>query len=116
MSAISLRLTAAVRAADSRFETVGGSSRHYVNDCLLPALEAGRLVVVDVTVPAHAESAERDVASLGLKLDAAERVNADLGAALKALLTECEGRVSTFENRLRVMGDARAALKRAGVQ
>lgn len=33
------RLTAAMREADETFETVGGSTRHYVRDCLLPILE-----------------------------------------------------------------------------
>lgn len=41
------RLTAAVREADVAFEKVGGSSRHFVRDCLLPALENAKLKVVD---------------------------------------------------------------------
>ena len=44
---IERRLTAAVREADQAFERVGGSTRHYVNDCLLPMLEAAGLSVVD---------------------------------------------------------------------
>jgi hypothetical protein len=41
-------LTAAVWQADLDFERVGGSSRHYVRDCLLPALEAAKLKVVNL--------------------------------------------------------------------
>ena len=41
------RLTAAVRQADLNFEKVGGSSRHYVRECLLPALAEAKLVIVD---------------------------------------------------------------------
>ena len=33
------RLTAAMREADRTFETVGGSAKHHVRDCLLPILE-----------------------------------------------------------------------------
>ena len=40
------RLTAAVREADVQFEKVGGSSRHYVRECLLPALTEAKLMVV----------------------------------------------------------------------
>ena len=39
-------ITAAVRAADLDFESVGGSSRHYVRECLIPHLEAVGLVIV----------------------------------------------------------------------
>jgi hypothetical protein len=39
-------LTRALRAADQTFEKVGGSSRHFVADCLMPALEAEGLLVV----------------------------------------------------------------------
>jgi hypothetical protein len=45
---VARRLTAAVRAADQHFESVGGSSRHYVVDCLGPALIDAGLAVVDV--------------------------------------------------------------------
>ncbi len=44
---IERRLTAAVREADLHFEKVGGSSRHYVRDYLLPALAEAKLKVVD---------------------------------------------------------------------
>jgi hypothetical protein len=46
--ALTPKLTAAVREADQAFETVGGSSRHYVRDCLLPALAKAGLKIVDV--------------------------------------------------------------------
>lgn len=39
-------ITAAVRVADERFESVGGSSRHFVRECLLPALDEAGLEVV----------------------------------------------------------------------
>jgi len=39
-------ITAAVRAADLAFESSGGSSRHYVRECLIPHLEAAGLVIV----------------------------------------------------------------------
>ncbi|MEA3225072.1 MAG: hypothetical protein U9Q07_03915 [Planctomycetota bacterium] len=39
-------LTRAVRAADEAFERSGGSSRHWVYECFIPALEMERLVVV----------------------------------------------------------------------
>lgn len=41
------RLTKAVRAADLDFESVGGSSRHYVRECLMPALDAEGLMITD---------------------------------------------------------------------
>lgn len=44
------RLTAAMRVADRAFERVGGSTRHHVRDCLMPALEAEGLSVVDAEV------------------------------------------------------------------
>jgi hypothetical protein len=37
------RLTAAMREADETFQKVGGSTRHYVRDCLLPILEKHNL-------------------------------------------------------------------------
>lgn len=36
--AVVARVTAAVRQADRAFKATGGTSRHYVQDCLLPAL------------------------------------------------------------------------------
>jgi hypothetical protein len=41
------RITAAVRAADQAFERSGGSSRHWVRECLLPELDRAGLAVVD---------------------------------------------------------------------
>ena len=32
-------LTSAIRSADRTFETAGGSTRHYVSDCLIPELQ-----------------------------------------------------------------------------
>lgn len=46
-SDLETRLTVVVRQADLDFESVGGSSRHYVRECLLPALETAKLRVVD---------------------------------------------------------------------
>ena len=37
-SEIIIRLTKAMREADESFESVGGSTRHYVRECLLPIL------------------------------------------------------------------------------
>lgn len=79
------RLTECVRAADLAFESSGGSSRHWVRECLLPQLEAGHLAVVEALVPVHLASAERDVNSLAKKLDAADRLAAELLAALKKI-------------------------------
>lgn len=39
----------AVRAADATFERVGGSTRHWVRDCLLPALRSEKLHIVGVS-------------------------------------------------------------------
>lgn len=39
-------LVAAMREADEQFEHVGGSTRHYVYDCLLPALARRGLKLV----------------------------------------------------------------------
>lgn len=41
-------LTAAVRAADQTHIQTGGSSRHYVRECLMPALEEHGLQVCPV--------------------------------------------------------------------
>ncbi len=88
------RITAAVRVADQRFESSGGSSRHWVRECLLPTLEEHRLVIVDQLVPIHRDSAERDVRSLADKLDASDHKTTDLLAAL----VEIELDVSSNEN------------------
>lgn len=82
---VARRLTEAMREADLAFETVGGSTRHFVNDCLLPALEAHHLAVVDGLVPHHLKSAERDVTTLARKLDAAEARVAELEAHVRTL-------------------------------
>ena len=42
------KVTKAVRLADISFEQVGGSSRHWVRDCFLPALEDEGLCIVEV--------------------------------------------------------------------
>lgn len=41
------RFTVAMRRADAAFEKVGGTTRHYVRDCLPPALESEGLAIVD---------------------------------------------------------------------
>lgn len=58
---IQQRLTEVVRAADKAFESSGGSSRHYVNECLVPELLSAGLVVVD-TKDLDASLRERDEA------------------------------------------------------
>lgn len=46
------RLVAAMRAADKMFEKVGGTTRHYVRDCLIPEMtERGIRVVDDAEQP-----------------------------------------------------------------
>lgn len=40
------RFTAAMREADQAFEKVGGSTRHYVRDCLLPILEKHDIEII----------------------------------------------------------------------
>ncbi len=84
------RLTAVMRVADKAFESVGGSTRHHVRDCLVPALEADHLTVVHDFVPNHLASAERDVASLAEKLDASERLVHELTSALEALCPDAD--------------------------
>lgn len=44
-------VTAAVREADLDFESTGGSSRHYVRECLLPALERAGLSISRLRPP-----------------------------------------------------------------
>jgi hypothetical protein len=39
-------VTQAVRDADKQFESVGGSTRHWVRECFLPALERIGLTIV----------------------------------------------------------------------
>lgn len=41
------KITKVVRAADEEFKDVGGSTRHWVRDCLLPGLEEAGLQIVD---------------------------------------------------------------------
>lgn len=45
-------LTAAMRKADLDFQRVGGTTRHYVQDCLLPALYQRGLRVIRAVTPA----------------------------------------------------------------
>lgn len=48
------RLTVAMRDADRDFERVGGSTRHHVRDCLLPALmRAGLWIGEIITDPCY---------------------------------------------------------------
>lgn len=51
MSNLLARITKAVRLADRKFEKVGGSSRHWVRECLLPELETEGLAIVDTPSP-----------------------------------------------------------------
>ena len=57
MSEIDLKVleqvTSAVRRADETFEHVGGSSRHWVRDCLFPELEKRGLTITDTDAPHH---------------------------------------------------------------
>ena len=45
------KVTRAVRKADKHFDKVGGSSRHWVIECLLPCLEEEGLEIVSRSVP-----------------------------------------------------------------
>ena len=45
------RVTLAVRLADEEFERSGGSSRHWVSECFLPALKEEGLEIVDLPAP-----------------------------------------------------------------
>lgn len=46
-SDLEAKLTAAVREADLLFEKVGGSSRHYVRECLMPVLTTYKLRLIE---------------------------------------------------------------------
>jgi hypothetical protein len=48
------RLTEVMRKADRTFESVGGSTRHHVRDCLIPELEEAGLKVVALPVASSA--------------------------------------------------------------
>ena len=43
------RVTKCVREADAVFETVGGSSRHWVRDCFMPELKKEGLTIIDTS-------------------------------------------------------------------
>jgi hypothetical protein len=45
------RITRAVRSADEHFKDVGGSTRHWVRECLLAALEEEGLEIVEKKPP-----------------------------------------------------------------
>lgn len=45
------RITKAVRIADERFQSLGGSSRHWVIECLIPELELEGLKIVEKEKP-----------------------------------------------------------------
>ncbi len=104
------RITAAVRVADQRFESSGGSSRHWVRECLLPTFEEASLVIGDLRqtqmTEQHRGSAEKDVATLANKLDASDRLAAELLAA-------CEGIEAYFGATWEGAPDERAALRAA---
>lgn len=46
-SEIIRRVTRATRAADEAFQKIGGSSRHWVRECFLPAIEEEGLVITE---------------------------------------------------------------------
>jgi hypothetical protein len=54
---VAASLTAAMREADKTFERVGGSTRHYVRDCLLPILEKHGLRLTAAAPSAPIENA-----------------------------------------------------------
>jgi len=46
-TAMLAKVTIAVQKADKAFETIGGSTRHWVRECFLPALEEAGLRIVE---------------------------------------------------------------------
>ena len=56
-------ITKAVREADNAFETVGGSTRHWVRECLLPALQVRGFVIIRLNslTPAAARRAAEEM-------------------------------------------------------
>ena len=53
-------LTAAMREADETFQRVGGSTRHYVRDCLLPILWMHGITVTATPQPPAQPSADAE--------------------------------------------------------
>jgi hypothetical protein len=51
-------LTLALRTGDQAYESTGGSTRHYVRECLLPVLERMRLTVVRLPPIADPEASK----------------------------------------------------------
>ncbi len=47
MAELVTQVTKAVRAADEAFKAIGGSSRHWVRECFLAALEDEGLVIIN---------------------------------------------------------------------
>jgi hypothetical protein len=88
---ISQRLTAAIRKADVEFESVGGSSRHYVAECLEPAITAAGLAVVEAS----------ELASLTTRAVAAERLAMPTIDEVRAGLEERGGVIEAVEKALK---------------
>jgi len=59
LHAIRKQVTAAVRVADGRFES-GGGTRDWVRECLLPALQEAGLVIVPSSLLNEAATAIAD--------------------------------------------------------
>lgn len=51
MNDITDKLTAIIREADELHMNAGGSTRHYVRDCLLPLLEENNIIILDGNIP-----------------------------------------------------------------
>jgi hypothetical protein len=83
MSDVERLLTQAVREADKEFERCGGSSRHWVRECFLPALDAHGLLVVEA-----ASGFDRGVALIELALSQLRRDNADSALQISKAMVE----------------------------
>ena len=57
-------LTAVMRKADKVFERVGGSTRHYVRDCLLPLMADAGLFVSSSEQAARLAERDEQIAAL----------------------------------------------------
>lgn len=66
------RATKAVRAADTKFKKVGGTSRHWIHECFLPELEREGLRLVDDNIrtydPATEVKVSREAAATSLSM------------------------------------------------
>ena len=55
------KVTRVVREADEAFKTVGGSTRHWVRDCLLPALDRAGIELFERNPTAESPAPDLDL-------------------------------------------------------